>query len=57
MIKQCVRCKYGHLKATHVPQGYKAEEKWECKKGHEIKNPREITRCKDFEEKPLKILK
>lgn len=51
-MKQCVRCKRGRLTARHVIEGHKGKEIWECDKEHKIDNPREITDCEDFEEKP-----
>jgi hypothetical protein len=52
MVKQCVSCKYGHLRAKHMKPGQKVDEQWECDKGHKIDNPRKVIDCDDFEEKP-----
>jgi len=52
IIKQCVRCKHGHLKAKHLEPLEEAKERWECSKEHKIDNPREIINCADFEERP-----
>jgi hypothetical protein len=55
MIKQCVRCKHFKRVAVRVSplEPVPIEKTWKCKRGHQIKNPHEITECKDFEEKKI----